>query len=271
MGASFTVLNNLAAVNGINKLNANNVLLNNTLNRLASGKRINTGADDAAGLQIADGLRGNVMALNQAVRNANDGIAYLQIADGALDQVTTMLHRMVTLASQAATGTLNNSNRAALQAEFKALNDEITRIAEATNFNGRTIFTSGGAGLEVFVGDLANTGTYISVNFAELTVVANDLTTSVNAQDVLENLEKKLFGVAESRGNIGAGINRLQVAINVISTQSQNTLAAESAIRDANMADEITAMTKYQIIAQTGLAALAQANANAQNVISLLR
>ena len=270
MGASFSVLNNLAAINGINKLNANNVHLYNTLNRLASGKRINTGADDAAGLQIADGLRGHIMALNQSSRNAADGIAYLQIADGALDQVISMLQRMVTLAAQAANGTLTNSNRSALQKEFEALNEEIGRIADDTNFNGKAIFGGDGS-IKVFIGDISRNHSTLEVKIASAEKVNGNLNSSTAAQNALSSLKVALNSVATARGDIGAGMNRLQAAINVISAQSQNTLSAESTIRDANMADEITAMIKYQIMAQAGIAALAQANANAQNILSLLR
>ena len=273
MGASFTVLNNLAAINGINKLNTNNINLNNTLNRLASGKRINYAGDDAAGLQIADGLRGHYMALNQAVRNANDGIAFLQIADGALEQVTSMLHRMVTLAEQAATGTVASTNRVALQAEFGKLNEEIRRISNDTNFNGRSIFSD--AKLQVFVGDISKTTSFIEITIGEIKVEANGISLNgdngVGAQSALAALKKDLNSIAQVRGQIGATINRLQASVNVIAAQAQNTLAAESSIRDANMADEITNMTKYQIMAQTGISALAQANANAQNVLGLLR
>jgi len=190
------------------------------------------------------------MALNQSTRNANDGIAYLQIADGALDQVTSMLHRMVTLATQAATGTVDASGRSALDAEFKQLQSEISRIGADTNFNSRITFASGtDASLSVFVGDITQNTSFITISVGSITVTssANALTASNTATSALNALKTDLNEIAKQRGTIGA------------------------AIRDANMAEEITAMTKYQIMAQTGIAALAQANANSQNVLGLLR
>ena len=398
---SFSVLNNLPSVNGINQLNFNNINLNRTLNRLASGKRINTGADDAAGLQIADQLRGNVAALNQAVRNANDGISVLQIADSALEQITNLLHRAVTLAEEAATDTIAPQGKAALQYEFDFIKHEIGRIAQATNFNGQKLFNGQDikdGKFNVFVGDLSNAkdtfskiesafgaigtsiGAQSSLKGSQATLIGSSLNavagsqlkigfntaalglvrldaavatdtnaltslsavnstlqskidsavsaataaattaTSIaaittaetmkvvakavnaslaaaatgsavgaagtqfaltaaslsavgaaNARIALGVISTALNDVATMRGNIGASINRLQAAVNVLSVTSQNTLSAEDTIRSANMADEITNMTKYQIMAQTGIAALAQANANSQNVLGLLR
>ena len=338
---SFSVLNNMPAVNGINQLNVTNLQLAKTMNRLASGKRINTGADDAAGLQIADALRGNVMALNQAVRNANDGIAFLQVADGALEQVTSLLHRAVTLAEEAATGTMSIENRDALDLEFKFIKSEIDRIAYATNFNGTHLFksegepladrdsataslgdpdywktantdpstgalylsgTALGGALSVFVGDLTVNDTEANApssgpkpgQFAEIKVeigtiqrdadqvngkgldtralsIATLAGNGSQAASALKTIKSALTAVATMRGTIGAGMNRLQASINVIAAQSQNTLAAESALRDANIAEEISNLTKFQILAQTGIAALGQANANSQNVLALLR
>ena len=288
---SFSVLNNIPSVNGQNQLYVNNLNLARTLNRLASGKRINSGADDAAGLQIADSLRGNVMALNQASRNAADGISVLQIADGALAQVTDLLWRAVTLAEQAESDIISSDGRAALNQEYMQIWQEINRIGVDTNFNGQSLFgtsaftaisnpngPSGGQILDIFVGDLAATSSYISVSIGALTAGSGGLglqatldSGSGKPTEALSELKNALGKVAIMRGSIGAGMNRLQAAINVINVTAQNTLAAESGIRDANMAEEISNLTKYQILAQTGIAALAQANTNAQNVLSLLR
>jgi len=278
---SFSVLNNIPSVNGINQLNTNNVNLARTLNRLASGKRINTGADDAAGLQIADSLRGNVMALNQAIRNANDGISVLQIADGALSQVTDLLWRASTLAEEAESEIISTTGKQALQDEYAQIQAEITRIGTDTNFNGTVLFeptkfsTGKTTSLDVFVGDLTQKS-YISTTLGSLSAASiglgtNNLTAVGGGSAALGEINYALNQVAIKRGAIGAGMNRLQAAINVIQTQSQNTLSAESTIRDANVAEEITNMTKFQILAQTGIAALAQANSNSQNVLNLLR
>ena len=284
---SFSILNNIAGINAQNQLNLNNVNLNRTLLRLSSGKRINSGADDAAGLQIADSLRANIRAIDQAVRNANDGIAVAQIADGALQEISNLITRAFTLAEEAATETVDDSGRAALNAEFTQIEAEIARIAEQTNFNGVALFTTAGLNgdLSVFVGDITNTstiavivptitadadaGTVSALGTADLTTV--DLSTQSGAVAAFAVLKAAVDAVATARGDLGAGMNRLQAAVSVMQTQSQNSQAAESTIRDANMAQEISNLTKYQILAQSGIAALAQSNQNAQLVLALLR
>jgi flagellin len=282
---SFSILNNIAGLNAQSQLNVNNINLTRTLLRLSSGKRVNSGADDAAGLQIADSLRANVRALDQAVRNANDGISVAQIADGALQEISNILTRAVTLAEEAATSTVDSAGRASINAEFGQIQAEIARIATQTNFNGVGIFTAGGlnGSLGVFVGDLSTTST-INVTVDTITAsgdtVTNlggvdlsgvSLTTATGAQSALTTIKNSLAGVSSSRAEIGSGMNRLQSAVAVLQSQSQNTQAAESVIRDANVAEEVANLTKFQILAQSGISALAQANTNSQLVLSLLR
>jgi len=282
---SFSILNNISGLNAQNQLNINNVNLSRTLLRLSSGKRINSGADDAAGLQIADSLRANVRALDQAVRNANDGISVAQIADGALQEISNLLTRAVTLAEESATETVDSTGRASLNAEFTEIQSEIARIAGQTNFNGVGIFTAAGVNgaLSVFVGDTASTSS-ISVTIATITTAGStvtalggqnlttvNLTTQNGAVTALTTIKNALGGVSNNRASIGAGINRLQSAVAVLQTQSQNTQSAESTIRDANVAEEVANLTKYQILAQSGMAALAQANSSSQTVLALLR
>jgi len=283
---SFSILNNVSGVNAQNQLNLNNVNLSRTLLRLSSGKRINSGADDAAGLQIADSLRANTYALNQAVRNANDGIGVSQIADGSLQEVTNLLTRAVTLAAEASTETVDSSGRASLNAEFGQINAEMARIAQQTNFNGYSIFGTAGVNgsLTVSVGDVTG-GSSISVTISGITT-ANGKVTGFNgkadlssvslvdtgaAQSALTTIKSALDAVSNMRAAIGAGINRLQSAVSVLQTQSTNTQAAESTIRDANVAEEVANLTKYQILSQSGIASLAQANSASQSVLSLLR
>jgi flagellin len=283
---SFSILNNISGLNAQNQLNTNNVDLSRTLMRLSSGKRINSGADDAAGLQIADSLRANTYALNQAVRNANDGIGVSQIADGALQEISNLLTRSVTLAEEASTETIDSSGRASLNNEFVQINAEMARIASQANFNGYSIFGTAGinGSLTVSVGDL-NGASSISVAIAGITTsnnkvsgfnTAGDLSsTSLIDMDVahtaLTSIKAALGAVSNMRAAIGSGINRLQSAVSVLQTQSSNTQAAESTIRDANIAEEVANMTKYQILSQSGIAALAQANSKSQSVLSLLR
>ena len=282
---SFSILNNIAGLNAQSQLNVNNVNLTRTLLRLSSGKRVNSGADDAAGLQIADSLRANVRALDQAVRNANDGISVAQIADGTLQEISNMVTRAVTLAEEAATATVDSTGRASIHAEFTQIQAEIARIATQTNFNGVGIFTTSGinGSLNIFVGDLS-TSSSIGVTIDTITASGDtvtslggvdlsgvNLTTAAGAQAALTTVKSALSGVAASRAEIGSGMNRLQSAVAVLQAQSINTQSAESVIRDANVAEEVANLTKYQILAQSGISALAQANTNSQLALSLLR
>lgn len=284
MGA-FSILNNLAGLNAQNQLTINNQHLSQTLLRLSSGRRINSGADDAAGLQIADSLRANIRAMDQAVRNANDAMGVAQIADGALGEISTILTRVITLAEESATETVDSVGRASLQAEVNQIQGEIARIANQTNFNGVGIFTAAGinGALSVFVGDTASSSS-IAVTINTITtngsLVTNlggqdlsgiDISTQTGAVAALGSIRNALAAVSSNRADIGAGINRLQNAVAVLQNQAQNTQAAESTIRDANIAQEISNLTKYQILAQSGLAALSQANANGTLVLSLLQ
>jgi len=285
---SFSILNNVSALSAQNSLNINNVSLSRTLLRLSTGKRINSGADDAAGLQIADSLRANTQALNQAVQNANNGIGVAQIADGTLQEVTNLLTRGVTLAEEAATQTVDSTGRASLNNEFAQIQSEIARIATQTNFNGMTIFAANSntglnGSLSIFVGDikgsssisvtisLISTGNNTVTNLGGSNLAGVDLTTIGGAASALTTIKSALDGVSNMRAGIGAGMNRLQSAVAVLQTQSQNSQAAESTIRDANFAEEVANLTKYQILSQSGMSALAQANARSQTVLNLLR
>lgn len=282
---SFSILNNIPALAAQNYLNLNNITLSRTLLRLSSGKRINSGADDPAGLQIADSLRANTAALNQAVCNANAGIGVAQIADGALSEMGNLLTRSITLAEEAASETIDSTGRASLQGEYNLIQAEIARIALQTNMNGIMLFATGGinGSLNIFVGDLygcssisvtinaiaASGSTVTSLGGQNL--MAIDLTTAPAAASSLTIIKNALGAVSASRANIGAGINRLQSAVAVMTFQSQNTQAAESTIRDANIAEEVSNLTRCQILEQVGIAALAQANQNSQLILSLLR
>jgi flagellin len=292
MGA-FSILNNTAALYAQQQLGVSNANLTQCITRLSSGKRINSGADDAAGLMIADSLRANVGALDQSVRNANDCISVGQIADSALQEITNSLTRAVSLAEEAATGTVDSTGRAALNNEFTQIQAEIARIAVQTNFNGVGIFSLiNGSGingsLSAFVGDIYSPSSIavtihaIGVNGDKVTSIGDpsatpvnlsgiDLTTQGGAAAALGTIRSALVAVANERASIGAGSNRLQSAVSIMQSQSLNTQGAESTIRDANMATEISNLTKYQILTQTGMAALAQANGKSQSILTLLK
>lgn len=270
---AFSVLNNLAGVQAQNELTINQAGLQRTLYRLSSGKRINSGADDAAGLAIADGLKGQVNALNQAMRNASDGIGYLQVADGAMAQITTMLHRAITLAEEASTST-NSTSVSTISSEYVQIMSEIQRIRDYTYYNTTQVFNTT---LTVFVGDTTSTSTITAetktwnITPAGLSLTPAGYTGPTGAQSELSKLQSALISIAGWRGEAGARINRLNSAITVILTQSQNLTQAESQIRDANMAEEVANLTKYQILSQAGMSALSQANSSAQSVLNLMK
>jgi flagellin len=284
--ANFSVLNNIGSLDAQNQLNINNVNLNTTLEALSSGKRINSGADDPAGLEISDSLNANISALSQSVNNANNGISVAQMADGALSEITNLLNSAVTLASEAATQTTGAAGQTALQSEYTSIEAEIAQIATSTNFNGQYLFTGAltNGAMSIFVGDMSNTTSTINIALSTITadgvngLVSNlggadlsgvDLTT--DPTDALTTLQSALQAVDTMRGSLGDGMNQLQAEVNVLQTNVQNTQAAESTLTDADMAKEISNLTKEQILAQSGMAALAQANSNSQNVLSLLK
>lgn len=283
---NFSILNNIAALYAQNKLSITNNHLTKTITRLSSGKRINSGADDAAGLMIADSLRANIRALDQSVRNANDCISIGQIADSALQEISNILTRTITLAEEAATETVDEPGRQALNTEYTQIQAEVARIAKQTNFNGVGLFTEDGINgtLSVFVGDIFGTSS-IAITISSITTAGDtvtdvgngvdlstiDLSTQAGAIAAMPVIREALISVASARGKLGAGLNRLESAVSVMENQSLNTQAAESTIRDANMAEEISELTKFQILAQTGTAALSQANASKQMVLNLVQ
>jgi len=415
---ALTILNNIASMAAENQLTITGNALQSTLFQLSSGSRINSGADDAAGLAIANGLEANISALSQSASNANDGVGALQVADGSLAQVTTLLNRAVTLATESATGTVSNNQRTALQAEYASIQAEIDRIGSNTNYNGTPVFTT--SPTEIYISDgtgnttqasdfiTANVGTLSSANLlgsglAGGTLAANgaitsgdnitiggttytfldaaafataggtgataaavnvlidnsanpltalentlnnlsaavnggagggtvyqsggganadasasatgttvtltatpagqtlgagnivttvgqgaefnflnggtftagagatDLSSATDAQAALANINAAIQTVAQTRGQIGAVINRLQSASNVISNQVQNLTSAEDSITAADIPTAVANLTKYSILEQTGVSALAQANQQQQLVLKLLQ
>ncbi len=275
---AFSLLNNISSLVAQDQLAITGAQLQKTLFRLASGSRINSGADDAAGLAIADNLRANITALTQSVRNANDGIGSLQVGDGAFAQVTNLLNRAVTLATQAGTGTVSSTQRTALDAEFTQIKVEIDQIGLNTTFNGASVFSatttsiflsdsSASSTIAVTVGILSQSSTGASAT----NLSANSLTSQANAQTALTNINAAIASVASSRGTLGASINRLQAASAVAQNQVENIAASENAIRSADIGQEVANMSKFQILNQTGIAALAQANSSNAAVLALLR
>jgi flagellin len=277
---AFSILHNISSLEAQNQLANTQTNLQKTLFQLSSGSRINSGADDAAGLAIANGLQANITALNQSANNANDGVGALQVADGALSQVTTLLNRAVTLATEASTGTVSSSQRGALDAEFTQIKAEIDRIGSTTTFNGTSVFTatttsiflsdaSSNSTIGVAVGALAASNITNGASTANLS--GDNLTTDAKAQTALTDIGTAIANVAGIRGNVGATINRLQSAANVINTQVQNLTAAEDTITAANIPQQVTNLSQFSILNQTGISALAQANSQEQSVLKLLQ
>jgi len=391
---ALSILNNIAALSAQNQISMTQASLQKTLFQLSSGSRINSGADDAAGLAIADGLHGNIAALTQSARNASDGVGKLQVADGALSQVTNLLNRAITLATEAANGTVNTQQRSALDAEFSSIKAEITSIGSKTTYNGGAVFGAGNvadpntfegttaiasttpfatAGDTLAIADAAtgNTFTYTvtagdtvatmanaintaaaagtihaaasydtqtgvfkltntdgkgdltvtqtglaelgsvahattpgasamflsdgtvtgtqtitasvgtlaanSIGFSagltavDLTGATMNLSSAANATATLQAVSNALGNVAADRGTLGATMNQLTAASNVMTNQVQNLTTAEDGIRSADVAQTVANMTKFNILNQTGISALAQANQMQQGVLTLLR
>ncbi len=390
---AISILNNIPSLAAQNQLSITQANLQKTLEQLSSGSRINSGADDAAGLAIADGLQANVTALTQSAMNANEGVGKLQVADGALSQVTTLLNRAVTLATESANGTVNDgSQREALDSEFQSIKAEIDRIGTNTTYNGAAIFQGGStnnnqlttavttpAGTattitgdlsvkywdsatsayvtqtysgDATVGDLINDvntsgkgliatldntgnlvvtdtqnrgsatdplasagatntlkigtdaatesltntsnsstmdvylsdsttagsstigvtlGTFDSSNMNGISISNDNLQTAGTSQAALTDINNAIAQVAALRGSIGAGTNRLQAASNVMANQTQNLASAQDGIQSANITQTVANLTKYQILSQTGISALAQANQMQQSVLKLLQ
>ncbi len=282
---ALSVLNNIPSIIAENSLNSTQQSLNTTLQQLSSGSRINSGADDAAGLAIANGLEANVTALTQSVSNANNGIGSLQVADGALSQVTTLLNRAVTLGTEASTGTVSSSQRGALDAEYQQILSEVTSIGANTTFNGTTIFSAALGSTtttSIFLSDSSTAGTTtigVSVSALSASALAIAGTSLTGAPGVggvtdpeatLALINTAISTVALDRGTLGAGINRLQAASNVENTQIQNLTAAESQITSADIPSVVANLSKFSILEQTGISALTQANTAQQQVLHLL-
>jgi len=266
--ASFSVVTNLASVNAQSNLYSTNVGLNQALNRVSSGFRINKSGDDAAGLAVANSFRSEVAVLNQGVRNANDGLSNLQIKDGALDNISKLLDRLSTLATAAASGQTSTASRTTLNAEFTDVISEITReatVAGLTTAAGFSVFVSNNGTSGVVAGNVG------AADATALAINATNISTQGAAATAVTTVASAITTLGAVQGQVGTLENRLSYAINLAQSQIVNTRAAESRIRDANIAEESANLTRFNILNQSGLAALAQANQSTSAVLSLLR
>ncbi|HTR48907.1 MAG TPA: flagellin [Verrucomicrobiae bacterium] len=271
---SFGILNNVSALNAEQALNGTQMSLTSVLQQLSTGQRINAGADDPAGLAIANGLSANIAALNQSIANANDGVGNLQVADGALSQVTSLLNTAVSIATEAATGTVSSAQRDSLNAEYTQIMAEIDRIGSTTTYNGTSVFTA--TTTSIYLTDAVSNSTIGStVGVLSSTGLALNGTTlagtdGTGAQAALTKIDAAIQTVANDRGTIGAAVNRLQDAASVMGTQVQNLTAAENNIMAADIPSAISRLSNLSVLSQTGMAALAQANSQQQAILKLL-
>jgi len=264
---------NISSLNAQRNLTTSQTTLQSSLEKLSSGYRINKAADDAAGLSISEKMRSQISGLNQAQRNAQDGISLVQTAEGALNETHSILQRMRELAVQSANATNTTSDRQSIQLEVTALTSEINRIANTTEFNTQSLLKGTFTGKNLQVG--ANAGQTISISIATmnaggLTVSGLQVTSVATASAAIGKIDTAIGKVSDARAGMGAIQNRLQHTIANLGTASENLTAAESRIRDVDMASEMSKFTKSQILSQAGVAMLAQANQAPQSVLKLL-
>ena len=281
------IFNNIASTNAQRFLGANNDRLGQSVERISSGIRINRASDDAAGLAISEGLRSDIRALRQAGRNANDGVSLINITEGALNEQSSMLIRLRELASQAATGTTGSTERATIQLEFNSLRNEIDRITNTTEFNGQKLIdgslaSSIASTSQVFIqiGIDSNANSRINLNeqinltavtSSSLSIDSLSVKTANEALTALDGINTAIGEVTALRGQVGAVQNRLMRSISNLSISVENLSAAESQIRDADIAEEVALLTRNQIMVQASTAMVGQANLIPQSVLQLLQ
>ena len=267
------VQHNVTAMNTNRQMGSVQGALSKSTEKLSSGYKINRAGDDAAGLSISEKMRAQIRGLNKASSNAQDGISLIQVAEGALNETHSILQRMNELATQAANDTNTATDRTALAAEVTQLKTEIDRISTTTQFNTMNLLDGSFTGKNLQVGSLANQKIQISIgkmDAASLSVDSLDLTTYTKAGSAITKVQSAIDAVSTQRSTLGALQNRLEHTINNLNTTSENTQAAESRIRDTDMASEMVEFSKNNILSQAGLSMLSQANQANQGVLSIL-
>ena len=287
------IQHNIAALSSHRNLTNNNSSVTKNLEKLSSGYKINRAGDDAAGLAISEKMRAQITGLETATKNAQDGVSLVQTAEGALTEVHSMLNRMVELATQSANGTYSSTNRQEMQKEINALRAEIDRIGKSSNFNGTSLFT-GSSSITLHVGETSKAYNQLKVTSNQMSsskigthttnattfkktpttgkAVSNiSVTTAAKAKEAIDIANNAIDMISSMRSDFGALQNRLEHTINNLSVQTENITAAESRIRDVDMAKEMMAYTKNNILVQASQAMLAQANQVPQGVLQLLQ
>ncbi|WKY45533.1 flagellin Hag [Eubacteriaceae bacterium ES2] len=267
---------NISAMNTYRSLTTNNNATSKALEKLSSGLAINRAGDNAAGLSISEKMRGQIRGLDQASTNASDGISLIQTAEGALNETHSILQRMRELAVQSSNDTNTDEDRASIQDEVTELTNEINRIASQTEFNTQKLINGSFSGKLFHIG--ANTSQTISLTIATMTAsalgvdaAAISVSTQGDAETAISSIDSAIALVSQERSKLGANQNRLEHTINNLGTSSENLSAAESRIRDVDMAKEMMEFTKNNILSQAAQSMLAQANQLPQNVLQLLQ
>jgi len=269
---------NVTALNAQRTMGVTKLNLDRALERLASGSRINHAGDDAAGLAISENLRAQIRGMRQAKRNAQDGISLIQVSEGGLNEIGNILIRMRELSIQAASDTIGETERSFTDREFQSLKQEIDRIANITNFNG-TPLLNGKAGIMEFQVGVQNNPLLDRISYngersdstvESLKISGESIATKPGAQMTLSVLDEALLRVNSIRADLGAIQNRMQSTISNLSISDENLSAANSRIRDADMAEEASELTKQNILLQAGISVLGQANSSNQSALKLL-
>ena len=279
---AMVITTNAASINAQRHLNTSRQDLEVAMERLSSGQRINSAADDSAGLAIRDKMTSQIQGLNQAVRNANDAISFMQTAEGALEETTNILHRMRSIAVQAVNDTNSSSDRTSLNNEISKLQAEITRISDTTTFNDKNLINGTMTDSQFQIGHKEGQTISVALNNMDATAIGTSSTVTVAVGSVavtsvsdagvaISSIDVALATIGAERAKLGAFQNRLQHAVNNMTNMSANTSAARSQVADADYAAESSSLAKNQILQQAGTAMLAQANASAQTVLSLLK
>lgn len=277
-----SVLTNTTALNAQRNLSNTQSSLAASIGRLSSGMRINSAADDAAGLGISQNLQADIRSMAQAQRNANDGISMSQVAEGSMNQMQSIVTRMRELATQSANGTLGSTERGYIQTEYTQLSSEINRISAVTNFAGQNLLDgSASAGLNLQVGIQNTSNDRLSFKVTKLTtstlgstslhIASASLSTATNAQAALATFDKAIQQLSSARATVGATQNRLQTTIANLSVTQENLSAANSRITDVDIASETSKLSQAQILSQAGTAVLAQANQMSSSALKLLQ
>jgi len=275
---ALTVRSNIAALRSINQLNKTQTSLTGSLEKISSGLRIRRASDDAAGLAVSSRMNSDNVSLRQAMRNANDGVSLVQTAEGTLNEIGSILTRMRELSVQASNGTYSTSDRQLIDKEFVLMKNEIRRIASNSTFNGISLLAgkdTGSITIQVGIDNIGNDKlsiqmSAISASQGALSITSLSVSTSGGALAAISSIDAAINTVNTARSELGATQNRLESALSQASTYSENLSASYSQIMDLDYASESATMTRYQIMQQAGVAALGQAKAIPQSILSLL-